>query len=99
MITFVYAGSQADQGFTPVANTVNNLTFGTGTGTASSFVWDGASNIVVSISWSRVPAANTATPTTMKVDNVGFVSTNYTLDDNATPAFDPGDDNNGENVT
>ena len=85
-LSFVYAGSQADQGFTPVANTVNNLTFGTGTGTASSFVWDGASNIVVSISWSRVPAANTATPTTMKVDNVGFVSTNYTLDDNATPA-------------
>jgi gliding motility-associated-like protein len=85
-LSFVYAGSQADQGFTPVANTVNNLAFGTGTGTASSFVWDGASNIVVSISWSRVPAANTATPTTMKVDNVGFVSTNYTLDDNATPA-------------
>jgi gliding motility-associated-like protein len=85
-LSLVYTGSQADQGFTPVANTVNNLAFGTGTGTASSFVWDGASNIVVSISWSRVPAAATSTPTTMKVDNVGFVSTNYTLDDNATPA-------------
>lgn len=85
-LSLVYTGTQADQGFTPVANTVNNLAFGTGTGTASSFVWDGASNIVVSISWSRVPAAATSTPTTMKVDNVGFVSTNYTLDDNATPA-------------
>jgi gliding motility-associated-like protein len=85
-LSLVYTGSQADQGFTPVANTVNNLAFGTGTGTASSFVWDGASNIVVSISWSRVPAAATATPTTMKVDNVGFVSTNYTLADNLTPA-------------
>ena len=85
-LSLVYAGSLADQGFTPVANTVNNLTFGTGTGTASSFVWDGASNIVVSISWSSVPAAATATPTTMKVDNVGFVSTNYTLADNLTPA-------------
>lgn len=85
-LSLVYTGTLTDQGFTPIANTVNNLTFGTGTGTASTFVWDGTSNVVVSISWSRVPAANTATSTTMKVDNVGFVSTNYTLADNLTPA-------------
>ena len=84
-LSLVYTGTLTDQGFTPVANTVNNLTFGTGTGTASNFVWDGTSNVVVSISWSRVPAAATATSTTMKVDNVGFVSTNYTLADNLTP--------------
>jgi gliding motility-associated-like protein len=85
-LSLVYTGTLTDQGFTPIANTVNNLTFGTGTGTASTFVWDGTSNVVVSISWSRVPAANTATSTTMKVDNVGFISTNYTLADNLTPA-------------
>lgn len=84
-LSLVYTGTLTDQGFTPVANTVNNLTFGTGTGTASNFVWDGTSNVVVSISWSRVPAAATATSTTMIVDNVGFVSTNYTLADNLTP--------------
>lgn len=84
-LSFVYAGTEANDGFTPVAGSVNNLTFGTGAGTTSSFVWDGTSNIVVSISWSRVPAASTATSTTMKVDNVGFVSAAYRQRDNLTP--------------
>lgn len=84
-LNFVFAGTEANDGFTPVAGSVNNLTFGTGTGTTSSFVWDGTSNIVVSISWSRVPAAATATSTTMKVDNVGFVSTAYRQRDSLTP--------------
>ncbi len=85
-LSLVYAGTQTDGGYTPVANTVNNLTFGTGTGTASSFVWDGASNIVVSVSWSRVPGASTATGTNMKVDDVGFASTAVRQRDNATPS-------------
>ena len=82
----VYAGTETDNGFTPVANTLNNLTFGTGTGSASSFNWDGSSNILVSISRSAVPGAFTSSSTTMKVDDVGFVSTAYDLADNLTPA-------------
>ncbi len=85
-LTQVYSGTEANDGYTPVANTVNNLTFGIGTGSSSAFNWDGASNIVVSISWSRVPAATTSTGSTMKVDNVGFVSTAYHQADSLTPA-------------
>ena len=84
-LSFVYAGTETDFGFTPVANSVNYLNFGTGSGTSSAFNWDGTSNIVVSISWSRVPGAFTATGTTMKGDNVGFVSTAYRQIDNITP--------------
>jgi hypothetical protein len=84
-LTLVYKGTQTNDGYTPVANTVNNLTFGTGAGTASSFDWDGSSNVVVSISWSRVPGASTATSTTMKVDDVGFVSSAYRQRDNVSP--------------
>ncbi len=82
----VYAGTLADTGFTPVANTVNNLTFGIGTGSASTFNWDGSSNILVSIARTSVPAATTSVPTTMKVDNVNFNSTAYYLADNLDPA-------------
>ena len=82
----VYTGTLANNGFTPVANTVNNLAFGTGTGSATSFNWDGSSNILVSIAWSSVPAAFTATGSTMKVDNVGFVSSAYDQADELTPA-------------
>ena len=85
-LTQVYAGTLADNGFTPVANAVNTLAFGTGTGSATSFNWDGTSNIVVSISWSRVPSASTSTSTSMKVDNVGFVSSAYRQRDSTTPA-------------
>ena len=84
-LTEVYAGALADNGFLPVANTVNTLTFGTG-GAAASFAWDGTSNIVVSISWSSVPAATTSTGTTMKVDATGFTSSAYDQTDSATPA-------------
>lgn len=85
-LSLVYSGTNTDQGFTPTANTLNTLTFGTGSGTQSSFNWDGTSNIVVSISWSRVPAATTATSTTMKVDNVGFVAAAYRQRDSQTPS-------------
>lgn len=85
-LTTVYEGTEANNGFTPVANTVNNLTFGTGASSASSFNWDGVSNIVVSFSWSRVPSASTATSTTMKVDNVGYTVSAYRQRDNYTPA-------------
>ena len=84
-LTEVYAGTLADNGFLPVANAVNTLTFGTG-GTASSFYWDGTSNIVVSISWSRVPGASTATASTMKVDAPGFTCSAYDQQDLVTPA-------------
>lgn len=85
-LSLVYTGTLADQGFTPVANTVNTLAFGTGTGTANNFVWDGASNIVVSISWTLVPGAFTSSSTTMKVDPVGFACSAVRQRDNATPA-------------
>ena len=85
-LTQVYAGTLADTGFTPVANTVNNLAFGTGTGSAATFNWNGSSNILVSISRTSVPGAFTSAATTMKVDDVGFVSTAYDLADNLDPA-------------
>jgi gliding motility-associated-like protein len=85
-LSLVYTGTETNGGYTPVANTVNNLAFGTGTGTASSFTWDGTSNVVVSISWSRVPGAFNATSTTMKVDNVGFVASAYRQRDNLSPS-------------
>jgi hypothetical protein len=85
-LTQVYAGTLADNGFIPVANTVNNLAFGTGTGSASTFNWDGSSNILVSIARTSVPGAFTSVGTTMKVDNVNFVSTAYDLADNLDPA-------------
>jgi hypothetical protein len=84
--TTVYVGTLADDGFLPVANTVNTLNFGTGNGASPSFNWDGVSNIVVTISWSRVPAATTSTSSTMKVDNVGFVCSAARQRDNFTPA-------------
>lgn len=84
--TTVYVGTLADDGFLPVANTVNTLNFGTGNGASPSFNWDGVSNIVVTISWSSVPAAATATGSTMRVDNVGFVCTAARQRDNLTPA-------------
>jgi hypothetical protein len=82
----VYLGTQLNDGFTPVANAVNNLAFGTGAGSATSFNWDGSSNVLVSISWSSLPLASTSTSTTMKVDNVGFVASNYKQADNLSAA-------------
>jgi gliding motility-associated-like protein len=84
-LSFVYAGTEADAGFTPVANRVNYLNFGTGSGTSAAFNWDGTSNIIVSISWSRVPGASTATGTTLKGDVVGYVATAFRQRDNITP--------------
>jgi hypothetical protein len=85
-LTQVYRGTLTDDGFLPVANTLNTLTFGTGTGSSNTFAWDGTSNIVVSVSWSRVPGASTATVSGMKVDNVGFNATATRQRDNITPA-------------
>ncbi len=84
--TQVYAGTLADNGFTPVANTVNTLAFGTGSGSASSFAWNGTSNIVVTFSWSRVPSASTSTSSTMKYDTASFTCTTYKQADSQTPA-------------
>jgi hypothetical protein len=81
----VYAGTLTNNGFLPVANVVNTLQFGTGAGTSSSFNWDGSSNIVVTISWSLVPAAATSTSSSMKFDNISFVSAAYRQRDNITP--------------
>ena len=81
----VYKGTLTNDGFLPVANTVNTLAFGTGTGTASSFVWNGTSNILVSISWSSVPEAYNATATNMKVDSPGFTCSAYRQADAETP--------------
>jgi hypothetical protein len=85
-LTQVYSGTETNNGFTPTANVVNMLAFGTGVGSASSFEWDGTSNLLVSICWSRVPSASTSTGSGMLVDNVGFVSSNYRQRDNLTPA-------------
>ena len=84
-LTQVYKGTLANDGYTPLVG-VNPLAFGTGAGSSSSFVWDGSSNIVVSICWSRVPAASTASSTTMKVNPAGFASSAYRQRDNLTPA-------------
>jgi hypothetical protein len=85
-LTQVYRGTGADDAFTPVANAVNTLLFGTGTGSSNSFTWDGMSNIVVSISWSSVPNANNATASGMRMDATTFTSTNWRQRDNVTPA-------------
>ncbi|MFY7883584.1 MAG: hypothetical protein ACOVOV_01925, partial [Dolichospermum sp.] len=85
-LTQVYLGTEANDGYTPTANVVNNLAFGTGTGSSAAFAWDGTSNIVVSISWSRVPSASTSTSSTMKVDVAPFTSTAYRQADGETPA-------------
>jgi len=82
----VYVGTLPDDGYLPVANTVNTLAFGTGTGSASVFNWDGTSNVVVSISWSRVPSTNTSVSTSLRVDNVGFDAAAHRQRDNITPA-------------
>ncbi|MEI6348300.1 MAG: T9SS type A sorting domain-containing protein [Bacteroidota bacterium] len=86
-LTQVYLGTVgANNGFTPSSGVLNTFTFGTGSGSASSFNWDGSSNIVVSISWSSVPNAATSTYSTMKVDASGFTCTSYRQADSETPA-------------
>jgi hypothetical protein len=83
--TQVYKGTLTDDGYLPTVG-VNTLAFGTGAGSSSSFTWDGTSNLVVSICWSRVPAASTSTSSTMKVDAPGFTCSAYEQSDLATPA-------------
>ena len=85
-LTQVYLGTGVNDAITPVANTVNTFTFGTGAGSSSSWTWDGVSNILVSVSWSSVPAATTATGSTMKVDAPGFTCSAYRQADSETPA-------------
>ena len=84
--TQVYAGTLTDNGFTPAANTLNTLSFGTGTGSASSFAWDGTSNLVLTFSWSRLPLAATATGSTMKYDTASYTCTTYKQADNQSAA-------------
>ncbi|MFY7732013.1 MAG: beta strand repeat-containing protein, partial [Bacteroidia bacterium] len=87
-LTQVYAGTLANDGFLPVAGVVNTLAFGTGTGSSSSFAWDGVSNVLVSISWSSLPTASTAVVTTIKSDvsTGSFVSSAYYQVNNASIA-------------
>ena len=84
--TQVYLATATNNGFTPVSNSVNTLAFGTGSGSSSSFNWDGTSNIVITFSWSLVPSASTSSSTTMKIDSPGFVCGAYDQTDNVTPA-------------
>ncbi|MFN8274462.1 MAG: GEVED domain-containing protein [Flavobacteriaceae bacterium] len=86
-MTQVYKGTLTDDGYLPTVG-VNTLAFGTGAGSSSSFTWNGTDNIVVSICWSRVPAAATSTATSMKVDSVGFTSSAYDQTDSVTPAVE-----------
>jgi len=85
-LTQVYRGTLTNDGYLPVAGTLNTLSFGTGTGSNSSFTWDGTSNIVVQFCWSSVPSASTATGSGMLGDAPGFVCSAYDQADNLTPA-------------
>ncbi len=84
-LTQVYLGTLANDGYLPTVG-VNTLAFGTGTGSSSSFVWDGTSNILVNICWSSVPSATTSSSSTMKVDAPGFTCSVYEQSDSLTPA-------------
>lgn len=84
-LTQVYKGTGTDDAFTPAVG-FNTLSFGTGAGSSSSFTWDGTSNIVVSICWSRVPAASTSTSSTLRVYAPGYTCTAYDQSDLLTPA-------------
>jgi len=84
--TQVFAGTETDGGFTPTANVVNTLAFGTGVGSASTFAWNGTSNLVVTISWSRVPSASTSTASTVKYYAPGFTCGTYVQVDSVSPA-------------
>ncbi len=88
-LTQVFRGTQTDDGYTPVntsASNINTLTFGTGTGSASGFAWDGISNLVVQFCWSKVPIASSTTGTTMKVDVTAFTCTASGQKDVTLPA-------------
>lgn len=84
-LDLVYVGTQPDSGFTPVAGATNTLVFGTG-GTTPAFIWDGTSNIVVTVSWSSVPSAYTSTASNLQVDNLGWTATTATRADGQTPS-------------
>ncbi|OYU85567.1 MAG: hypothetical protein CFE24_01300 [Flavobacterium sp. BFFFF2] len=84
--TQMYLATGTDNGYTPSANTLNTLAFGTGSGSSSTFTWDGTSNIVLTFSWSRVPSATTATASSMNVYAPGFTCSAYDQSDSLTPA-------------
>ena len=86
--TQVYLATGTNNGFLPVANSLNTLSFGTGSGSASSFNWDGTSNLVLTFSWSSVPSASTSTSSTMKVDAISYVCSAYDQTDAVTPAVE-----------
>ncbi len=89
-LTQVYAGTEgANNGFTPATSAVNTLVFGTG-GTASSFVWNGTDNIVISFCFSTVSGATTSSATTILADDPGFTCSAYGKKDATLPsAFCP----------
>ena len=84
--TQVYLSTNTNNAYTPVANSLNTLPFGTGTGSAAAFNWDGVSNLVLTFSWSSVPASGTSTSSSMYVDTPGYTCTAYERSDNLTPA-------------
>jgi hypothetical protein len=84
--TRVYLATGTDNGYVPTANAVNTLAFGTGAGSASSFYWDGVSNVVLTFSWSSVPSASTSTSSSMKYDTISYNACIYKQADSQTPA-------------
>ncbi|MEI7724645.1 MAG: hypothetical protein WCK09_06040 [Bacteroidota bacterium] len=94
---YIQMGNTALNDFTATANiqgglttvyNVASVTPAVGTNTysfASPFIWDGTSNVIVSISWSNANASNTAS--TVKVDPTTNYSSQSYRADSQTPAF------------
>lgn len=80
--TQVYTGTGTGGGYTPTTG-VNTFTFGNG-GAASSFTWDGTSNLVIKICWSNNNTGGTSN--FAKIDAQSFVSCAYYRADSQTPA-------------
>ena len=79
-LTTVYTNAS----FTPAIG-VNNFAFGTGTG-ASSFNWDGTSNIIVSICWTYGATATSGAPAALKTDTYSAnLSQSYRKDVEGAP--------------
>ena len=60
------------------------LSFGTGAGSASSFSWDGTSNLLINLCWSNVNGGGTAAE--VKYDSTTFASMAYSRADSVSAA-------------
>ncbi|MES2849647.1 MAG: BNR-repeat neuraminidase N-terminal domain-containing protein, partial [Bacteroidota bacterium] len=83
-LTPVYAGTAANNGFTPASSALNTLVFGTG-GTTSSFDWNGVDNIVISFCFSTVTGEETSSTTSILSNATGFVCSGYGKSDATLP--------------